>query len=145
VGIEMILTAIDAIAIDGLRHRPGQSLAQRQPELAALALAPFTDEPPPADVEAATLRPPLLAAEVEALLDAGGGGEDLELLVREAVDLRDGPTLWQVIAALRRRGVSGDPGLARAERIALDALEDAWFFGLAVAAPDDVVRADAPG
>ena len=139
VGIEMILTAIDAIAIDALRHQPGQSLAERQPELAALALAPFTDEPPPADVAAATLRPPLLAAEVEALLDAGGGGEDLELLVREAVDLRDGPTLWQVIAALRRRGVAGDQALNRAERIALDALDDAWFFGLAVAGPDDDV------
>ena len=113
----MILTAIDAIAVDGLRHSPGQSLAQRRPELAALALAPFTDEPPPADVEAATLRPPLLAAEIEALLDAGGGGEELELLVREAVDLRDGPTLWQVIAVLQRRGAAR-PGAApgRADR-----------------------------
>jgi AcrR family transcriptional regulator len=133
VGIEMILTAIDAIAVDGLRHSPGQSLAQRRPELAALALAPFSDEPPPDDVEAVTLRPPLLAAEVEALLDAGGGGEDLELLVREAVDLRDGPTLWQVIAVLQRRGGGADPALRRAEQLALDALEDAWFFGLPLA------------
>ena len=30
----------------------------------------------------------------------------LELLVREAVDLRDGPTLWQVIAVLQRRGAA---------------------------------------
>ncbi len=132
VRIEMILTAIDAIAVDGLRHQPGQPLAQRQPELAALALAPFTDEPPPTDVTATTMRPPLLAAEVEALLDAGGGGEDLDLLVREAVDLRDGPTLWQVIAVLQRRG-GGDPTLRRAEQLALDALEDAWFFGLPLA------------
>jgi len=133
VGIEMILTAIDAIAVDGLRHQPGQSLAERRRELATLALAPFSDEPPPSDVEVATLRPPLLAAEVEALVDGGGGGEDLELLVREAVDLRDGPTLWQVVAVLQRRGVSADPSLRRAREIALDALEDAWFFGLAVA------------
>jgi AcrR family transcriptional regulator len=139
VGIEMILTAIDAIAVDGLRHSPGQSLAQRRPELAALALAPFTDEPPPADVEAATLRPPLEAGEIEALLEAGGG-EDFEVLVREAVDLRDGPTLWQVVAALRRRGVGEDPALRRAERLALEALEDAWFFGLPLAADG----ADAP-
>jgi hypothetical protein len=136
VGIEMILTAIDAIAVDGLRHSPGQSLAQRQPELAALALAPFTDEPPPADVEAATLRPPLAAAGIEAMLEAGCGGEELEVLVREAVDLRDGPTLWQVVAALRRHGVGEDPALRRAEQVALDALEDAWFFGLPLADRD---------
>jgi AcrR family transcriptional regulator len=139
VGIEMILTAIDAIAVDGLRHSPGQPLAQRRRELATLALGPFTDEPPPADVEAAPLRAPLLAAEVEALLDAGGGGEDLELLVREAVDLRDGATLWQVIAVMQRRGVGDDPGLRRAEQVALEALEDAWFFGLALAEPEDGV------
>ncbi len=136
VGIEMILTAIDAIAVDGLRHSPSQPLAERQPELAALALAPFTNVLPPADVAAATLRPPLLAAEVEALLDAGGGGEDLELLVREAVDLRDGPTLWQVIAVLQRRG-AGDAALRRAEQLALDALEDAWFFGLQLVERDE--------
>jgi AcrR family transcriptional regulator len=145
VGIEMILTAIDAIAVDGLRHSPGQPLAQRRRELATLALAPFTDEPPPADVEAATLRPPLLAAEVEGLLDAGGGGEDLELLVREAVDLRDGPTLWQVIAVLQRRGASDDAGLRRAEQIALDALEDAWFFGLPLVERDPDSTASHPG
>jgi AcrR family transcriptional regulator len=132
VGIEMILTAIDAIAVDGLRHQPGQPLAQRQPELAALALAPFSDTPPPTDVEATTLRPPLPAAEIEALLDAGGGEEDLDVLLREAVDLRDGPTLWQVIAVLRRRG-GGNPALRRAEQLALDALQDAWFFGLPLA------------
>jgi hypothetical protein len=94
-------------------------------------------------VAAATLRPPLLSAEVEALLDAGGGGEDLELLVREAVDLRDGPTLWQVIAVLRRRGVEGDPGLRRAEQIALEGLDDAWFFGLTLAEPEEGNVADA--
>jgi AcrR family transcriptional regulator len=137
VSIEMILTAIDAIAVDGLRHQPGQSLAQRQPELAALALAPFTDTPPPTDVQAAALRPPLTAAEIEALLDAGGDGDDLELLVREAVDLRDGPTLWQVIAVLRRRGGGAGPGLHRAGQLALDALEDAWFFGLPLAGGGD--------
>jgi AcrR family transcriptional regulator len=144
VGIEMIVTAIDAIAVDGLRHSPGQPLAQRQPELAALALAPFTDEPPPADVEVATLRPPLLAAEIEALLDAGGGGEDLEVLVREAVDLRDGPTLWQVIAVLQRRG-GDEPALRRAEQSALAALEDAWFFGLPLAGPSDQAVAPSQG
>jgi AcrR family transcriptional regulator len=141
VGIEMILTAIDAIAVDGLRHSPGQPLAERRRELATLALAPFTEEPPPADVEAATLRPPLPAAEVEALLDAGGGGEDLELLVREAVDLRDGPTLWQVIAVLQGRDGAADPALQRAGQLALDALEDAWFFGLPLAGPGDAAVA----
>jgi AcrR family transcriptional regulator len=140
VGIEMIVTAIDAIAVDGLRHSPGRPLAQRQPELAALALAPFTDAPPPADVAATTLRPPLPAAEIEALLEAGGDGEDLELLVREAVDLRDGPTLWQVIAVLQRRG-GADPGLRRAEQLALEALEGAWFFGLPLAADGESTTA----
>jgi AcrR family transcriptional regulator len=134
VGIEMILTAIDAVAVDGLRYQPAQPLAGRRRELATLALAPFTDAPPPIDVEVTALRPPLVAEEIEALLDAGGGGQDLELLVREAVDLRDGPTLWQVIAVLRRRGATGDPALERAEQIALEALDDAWFFGLPVAA-----------
>ena len=83
------------------------------------------------------LRPPLVADEIEALLDAGGGGEDLELLVREAVGLRDGPTLWHVISVLRRRGASDVPGLRRAEQIALDGLGDAWFFGLPLAEPGD--------
>jgi AcrR family transcriptional regulator len=132
VGMEMIVTAIDAIAVDGLRHSPRQSLAGRQRELAALMLAPFTDERPPADVAATTPRPSLLAGDIEALLDGGDGGVQLELLVREAVDLRDGPTLWQVITVLQRRG-AGDPALRRAEQRALDALEDAWFFGLPLA------------
>ena len=62
--------------------------------------------------------------------------------MREAVDLRDGPTLWQVIAVLQRRGASGRPGAARAvAQVALDALEDAWFFGLPLADPGDEAAA----
>jgi AcrR family transcriptional regulator len=130
VGIETVLTAIDAVAVDGLRHEPEQPLLERRRELATLALAPFTDVPPPTDVEAVTPRPPLGARDAEALLDARtDGDDDLELLVREAIALRDGPTLWQIVTALRRRGVQ-DAAARRAEQRALEALEDAWFFGL---------------
>jgi AcrR family transcriptional regulator len=132
VGVETMLTAIDAIAIDGLRYDPDQPLLERQRELAAFALAPFSDAPSPPDVEAVRPRPPMGAAEVEALLDAGDDGEDLELLVRQAVVRRDGPTLWRVVAGVQRRRAAGEHVARRAERIALEALGDAWFFGLSL-------------
>jgi len=140
VGVEMMLTAIDAIAIDGLRHDPDQPLLDRQQELAAFALAPFSDAPAPTDVQAIRPRPPMGAEDVEALLD-GGGDEDLEVLVREAVVRRDGPTLWRVVAGVQRRRAPGEYAGRRAEQIALKALGDAWFFGLPLDHADDAFEA----
>jgi AcrR family transcriptional regulator len=132
VDIEMVLTAIDGIAIDGLRYEPDQPLLARRQELATFALAPFSDMPPPADVQAAERHAPLSAEALEALLDAEGGDEQLEVLVREAVVRRDGPTLWRVVAGVQRRRAAGERVGRRAERIALKALGDAWFFGISV-------------
>ncbi len=148
VGVETVLTAIDAITVDGLRHDPGQSLLARQTELAALALAPFagrsgdiTPAKPPA-----VLRQPTDPERIEVLLEQGEAGEEaLELVVREAASLRDGATLWSVIAAVQRRRVAGDGLVAeRAEEQALVALDEAWFFGLSLGTPDGDVS-DVPG
>jgi AcrR family transcriptional regulator len=140
VGVETVLTAIDAITVDGLRHDPDQSLLARQAELAALALAPFAGRS--ADITPAkppTVRQPTDLERIEALLDQGEAGEDaLELVVREAASLRDGATLWSVIAAVQRRRAVGDgPVAERAEQQALAALDEAWFFGLSLRAPAD--------
>jgi AcrR family transcriptional regulator len=132
VDIEMVLTAIDGIAIDGLRYEPDQPLLARREELATFALAPFTDGPPPAAVRAVEPHAPLSTEALEALLDAEGGDEQLEVLVREAAVRRDGPTLWRVVAEVQRRRAAGERVGRRAERIALKALGDAWFFGLTV-------------
>jgi AcrR family transcriptional regulator len=132
VAIETVLTAIDGIAIDGLRHEPDQPLLARRQEVAAFALAPFSDMSPPADVQAVEPHAPLSAEALEALLDADGGDDQLEVLVREAVIRRDGPTLWRVVAGVQRRRAAGERVGRRAERIALKALGDAWFFGLAL-------------
>jgi AcrR family transcriptional regulator len=142
VSIETMLTAIDAIAIDGLRHDPDQPLLERQRELAAFALAPFTDAPPPDDVHAVRPHPPLGAGDIDALLDvADAGAEDLEALVREAVVRRDGPTLWRVVATIQERRAAGRHVSRRVERIALQALDDAWFFGLSLDHADDAFNA----
>jgi AcrR family transcriptional regulator len=137
VDVETVLTAIDAIAVDGLRHEPDQSLLGRREELAALALAPFSDVPPPVDVRAVEPHAPLSAEALDALLDAEGGDGELEVLVREAVVRRDGPTLWRVVAGVQRRRAAGERVGRGAERIALQALGDAWFFGLELAREDD--------
>jgi AcrR family transcriptional regulator len=135
VGVETVLTAIDAVAVDALRNDPDQPLLGREQEIAALALAPFVDTPPPTDVPAVTAHAPLGAGDVEALLEGGAAGhKNLELLVREAVVRRDGTTLWQVVAAVERRRTAGQRVGAEVERIALKALDDAWFFGLPLAA-----------
>jgi AcrR family transcriptional regulator len=139
-GVETMLTAIDAIAVDGLRYDPDQPLLARRQELATFALAPFTDSPPPADVVAVRPRPPLGAADVEALLDAEAE-EDLEVLVREAVVRRDGPTLWRVVAGVQQRRAAGEHAGRRAERIALEAMGNAWFFGLPLDHVDDAFAA----
>ena len=68
--IETMLTAIDAIAVDGLHHDPDQSLLERREELAAFALAPFSDAPVPDGVEAVAVHASLSVEAVEALLDA---------------------------------------------------------------------------
>jgi AcrR family transcriptional regulator len=107
VDIEMVVTAIDGIAIDGLRYEPDQPLLARRQELATFALAPFSDMPPPADVQAAERHAPLSTEALEALLDAEGGDEQLEVLVREAAVRRDGPTLWRVVAGVQRRRAAG--------------------------------------
>jgi AcrR family transcriptional regulator len=138
VDIETMLTAIDAIAIDGLRHDGDQSLLERREELAAFALAPFSDAPPPADVAAVAVHASLSAETVEALLDGEDAEEQLEVLVREAVVRRDGPSLWRVVAGVQRRRAAGGERVGRrAERTALKALGDAWFFGLELEQEDD--------
>jgi AcrR family transcriptional regulator len=141
VDVETMLTAIDAIAIDGLRHDPDQSLLERREELAAFALAPFSDAVVPTDVEAVEAHAPLSAEAIEALLDVEEGDEQLEALVREAVVRRDGPSLWRVVAGVQRRRVSGERVGRRAERLALEALGDAWFFGLELEHEDDAFAA----
>jgi AcrR family transcriptional regulator len=132
VGIDTVLTAIDAVTIDCLRHDPGQSLLDRQEELTALALASFTDEPAALAPSAAPLQEsPFGGDELDRLLAAGDEAEDdLERLVQEAAAQRDGPALWRVVVALAQRRAAGLPVPGRAEQVALDALDEAWFFGL---------------
>jgi AcrR family transcriptional regulator len=144
VGVATMLTAIDAITVDGLRHAPDQPLLARKRELTAFALAPFVDAPDAVVPRAApAIRPSSPADEVEALLDedpptAGGAAAALELVVREAASMRDGPTLWRVIVAVRRRRDSIGEALGdRLEQLALDALGRAWFFGLALDQPEE--------
>ena len=50
--------------------------------------------------------------------------------MREAAEQRDGPALWRVVVALAQRRAAGLPVPGRAEQVALDALDEAWFFGL---------------
>ena len=132
VGIDTVLTAIDAVTIDCLRNDPEQSLLERQEELTALALASFTDEPEALAPSVAALQEsPFGGDELDRLLAAGAEAEaDLERLVREAAAQRDGPALWRVVVALEERRAGGEPVPERARRIALDALDEAWFFGL---------------
>ena len=137
VDVETMLTAIDAIAIDGLRHDPDQSLLERRQELAAFALAPFSELPSGRRARRSSRHASLSAEALEALLDAEGGDDQLEVLVREAVVRRDGPTLWRVVAGVQRRRAAGERVGRRAERIALKALGDAWFFGLELDREDD--------
>ncbi len=134
--IATMVTAIDAIAVDGLQYDPDQSLLERREELAVFALAPFSDAPVPDDVEAVAVHASLSAETVEALLDAEDE-DQLEVLVREAVVRRDGPSLWRVIAGVQRRRAAGARVGRTAERLALQALGDAWFFGLELEQEDD--------
>jgi AcrR family transcriptional regulator len=137
VGVETMLTAIDAITVDGLRYDPENPLSARQPELTAFALAPFVKVPEEAAPAAhPTVRLSTSAGEIAALLDDGAAGEaGLELVVREAASMRDGPALWHVIAAVQRRRAAGQHVAERAEQVALEALGEAWFFGLALDRP----------
>jgi AcrR family transcriptional regulator len=135
VGVATMLTAIDAITVDGLRHAPDQPLMARKRELTAFALAPFVDAPDAvAPRVAPSIRPSSPAEEIEALVDDDlSDVVALELVVQEAASMRDGPTLWRVIVALqRRRHSTGDTLGDDVERLALDALGRAWFFGLAL-------------
>lgn len=133
ISVRTMLAALDAVAIDGLRHRPDQPLVSRRRELAQLVLAPFSEGLVPDDLEplpAPTRRAP---SRVEALVDQGEDGRlALDLLVRAAVARRDGPTLWRVIVALQRRRTAGREIDAELLERALDGIRDAWFFGLPV-------------
>lgn len=133
ISVATVLAALDAVALDGLRHRPGQPLASRRRELAQLVLAPFSGGLVPEDLEPLPVPSRRAPGRVEALVDQGEEGlPALELLVRAAVARRDGPTLWRVIVTLQRRraaGIAIDEVLL--ER-ALDGIRDAWFFGLPV-------------
>lgn len=133
ISVSTMLAALDAVAIDGLRHRPGQPLVSRRRELAHLVLAPFSDGLVPDDLEPLPVPSRRAQHRVEALVDQGDGGlPALELLVRAAIARRDGPTLWRVIVAMQRRQADHrriDEALL--DR-ALDGIRDAWFFGLPV-------------
>ena len=138
VGVGTVIAAVDAIAVDGLRHRPQQPLWERRQELATFALAPFADGAPRVATDVAAMSEPPDRGLIEALVEAGPAGHaELALLVRAAIARRDGPTLWQVVVRLQRRGAAegragtGDELVAEA----LDALGDAWFFGLPIAEP----------
>jgi AcrR family transcriptional regulator len=140
VGVDTMLTAIDAITVDGLRHAPDQPLLARKRELTAFALAPFVDAPDAIAPRAApSIRSSSPADEIEALLDDGRAGlAALGLVVQEAASMRDGPTLWRVIVAVqRRRAGTGDDAGDHVEQLALDALGRAWFFGLALDQPGE--------
>jgi AcrR family transcriptional regulator len=138
VGVDTVVTALDAIAVDGLRHRPEQPLWERRQELASFALAPFAESVPAVPAGVAAVSEPPDSGQIAALVDAGAAGRvELELLVRAAIARRDGPTLWQAVVRLQRRSAS-DGGSWVADDLvaeALDALEDAWFFGLPIAEP----------
>jgi AcrR family transcriptional regulator len=131
VGVDTVIAAVDAIAVDGLQHQPDRPLSERRRELTTFALAPFADDRPDTPADATALSKPSDGEQIEALVEAGAAGRaDLELLVRAAMARRDGPTLWQVVVRLARRQSGGDGDELAAE--ALDALGDAWFFGLPV-------------
>lgn len=135
IAVETMLLAVDAITVDGLRHGADVPLSARRSELAAFALAPFVDSP--AEVMPAArppVRRPISSAEIRALVDQGAAGERaLDLVVGEAASMRDGPTLWHVIAAIQRCRATGQHVAEGTEQMALDALSEAWFFGLVVA------------
>lgn len=143
VGVATMLTAIDAITVDRLRHAPDQPLVARMRELTAFALAPFVDAPDAISPRAAlTIRLSSPADEIEELLSGDPPTHAdiaaLELVVQEAVSMRDGPTLWRVIVAVqRRRHSTGDALADQVEQRALDALGRAWFFGLPLDQPDE--------
>ncbi|MFA4929741.1 MAG: hypothetical protein WC558_14580, partial [Patulibacter sp.] len=126
-----LLSALDAIAIDGLRHRPGQPLAVRQRELTEFVLAAISGGATHDDVELPPLPSRRNQRRVEELLQQGEDvARALELLVRAAAARRDGPTLWRVIVALHRRRVAGQSVDEKLLRTALEGIGDAWFFGL---------------
>lgn len=133
ISVSTILAALDAVAIDGLRHRPNQPLVSRRRELAQLVLAPFSNGLVPNDLEPLPVPSRRPQSRVEALVEQGEEGQlALELLVRAAIARRDGPTLWRVIVAMqRRRAADRDVDEGLLER-ALDGIRDAWFFGLPV-------------
>jgi AcrR family transcriptional regulator len=132
VDMSAVVSALDAIAIDGLRHRPDQPLAARRRELARFVLAPFTDGPVPDEIEPPRVVPRPARGRIEALIAQGDdAGPALLLLVRAAVTRRDGPTLWRTIVALQRRRAQGHAVDEEVVETALDGIRDAWFFGLA--------------
>jgi AcrR family transcriptional regulator len=137
VGVDTVLAGLDAMVVDGLRHRPGKALSARRRELTSYALAPFAEESPEAVVGdgATAVAPPADHERIAALLDGGPDARsDFELLVQGAVARRDGATLWHVSVALAERRAVGAPVPETIARLALEGLQDAWFFGLPVEA-----------
>jgi AcrR family transcriptional regulator len=139
VGVDTVVAAVDAIAVDGLRHRPQQPLWERREELATFALAPFVEgAPTTVSTDAAAISKLPDSGQIEVLIAEGPEGRaELELLVRAAIARRDGPTLWQVVVRLQRFGARGGASSASDALVAeaLDALGDAWFFGLPIVEP----------
>lgn len=132
--LETIVSAIDAIAVDALRHEPGELLVNRRDRLRDFLLAPFfsaaelavrgDERPDPTHPCAAPPSP-----DVDVLLDQERGIE-LRALVHHAAAHRDGPALWRIVTALRHRRRQGAEVPEGLERAAAEALGDAWFFGL---------------
>lgn len=136
VGVNTVVAAVDAIAVDGLRHRPEQPLWERRQELATFALAPFVEDAQAVSVDAAAISKLPDRGQIAALVAEGPRGRiELELLVRAAIARRDGPTLWQVVVQVQRHGAGASLLDDNLVAEVLDALDDAWFFGLPIAEP----------
>jgi AcrR family transcriptional regulator len=138
--------ARDAIAaVDGvLRERLIDGVPRLQAlreELLALLLSPTLG---PAGVRRLLERPPTRPAEVDPLGRARRiaelieqlptGAPSLEVELQAADAERDGPALWRAVLAFHDLRSRGRPFDWRLERLALDGLEAASFFGLPVRA-----------
>jgi AcrR family transcriptional regulator len=132
--VDTVLAGLDAMVVDRLRQRPDKPVWARRSELTAYALAPFAPGAPPAVASDATAdRRPAERAPIAALLDHGPSAQaEFALLVQAAIARRDGATLWQASVAMAQRRAAGRPVPERLAREALDALRDAWFFGLPI-------------
>ena len=99
VGVDTVVAAVDAIAVDGLRHRPEQPLWERREELATFALAPFVEGPPAVSTDAAAISKLPDRGLIDALIAEGPQGR-AEL--RAAGARGDRTARWADVVAGRR-------------------------------------------